>query len=124
MDLTHREHPSFLCLSTIVLDLSASLKDPRLWSKVRSTSACTTKGSLFSGCRRISHCLVEIPVRYVRAIVPFVGCTTIHYRSPFLERAQEQCLHPIIISTMIFQLLPELLYALFSRTWTRCLISW
>ena len=53
----------------------------------------------------------------------FVGRLTIHYRSPFLERAQEQCRRPIITSTKIFQLLPELLYALFSRPLMRYLIS-
>src|SRR5579863_9634081 len=109
MDFTHRERQSFLCLPTTVLDLLASLKDQKLWKQVRSTSACTTNWSLFSGCRRISHRLVAIPARYVRAIVPFFVCTKIHYRSPSLDKAQEQCLYPIITSTKIFQLLPELL---------------
>jgi len=120
--LYSREPQSFLCLSTTVLDLLVSLKGPRLWKKVRSTSACTTNGSPFSGCRRISLCLVAILARYVRATVPVIVCITIYCRSPYLERAREQCLHPIITSTTIFQLLPELLCALFSRT-TRCLIS-
>jgi len=66
MDLSYREPRYFLCLSTTVLDLSASLKDLRLWNEVRSTSACTTNGSPFSGYRKTSHCLVGIPARYVR----------------------------------------------------------
>ena len=65
VDFIYRELQYFLCLLTIVLDLSASLKVQRPWKEVRSTSACTTNGSLFSGCRRTSHRLVEIPARYV-----------------------------------------------------------
>jgi len=121
--LYSREPQSFLCLSTTVLDLLVSLKDPRPWKKVRSTSACTTNGSPFSGCRRISLRLVAILARYVWATVPFIICITIYCRSPYLERAREQCLHPITASTMIFQLLPELLYALFSRILACCLVS-
>ena len=75
MEFTHREPRSFSCLSTTVLDPLASLKDPKLWKKVRSTSASTTNGSLFSGCRKISHRLVAIPTRYVRAIFPFLSAS-------------------------------------------------
>jgi len=49
INVTHREPRSCLYLSIIALVLSASLSDPRLWSEVLSTSACMTKGLLFSG---------------------------------------------------------------------------
>ena len=79
MDLTYRELRYFLCLSTTALDLSASLKDPRLWSEVLSTSACTTNGSLFSGYRRTSHGSVGILARYVRGSLTSPHC---HHLNP------------------------------------------
>ena len=65
IDVIHREPRSCMCLSIIVLDPSASLKDLRRWNEVPSTLACTTNGLLWSGCRRTSHRLVEILARYV-----------------------------------------------------------
>jgi len=127
-DVTHREPRSCMCLSTIVLDLSASLKDPRLWSEGPSTSACTTNGLLWSGCRRTSHRLAAILPRYVHGssycvvLPPIVG-HAIHDRSPFSERAQEQRPSPFTTSTTIFPPLPEPLYALVPRASTRFLIS-
>ena len=61
-----RELPSCTCPSTTALDLSASLKDPKLWNVLPSTSACATNGPRLSGCKLTSHRLVETPARYVR----------------------------------------------------------
>jgi hypothetical protein len=74
MDVTHREHRSCLCLSTTVLDLSASLKDPRLQNEVPLISACVINVLPFSGCRRISHHLVETLARYLRASLSSCHC--------------------------------------------------
>ena len=87
-----------------------------------STSACMINVLLWSGCRRTSHHLVEILAKYVhKSSVSAIVDITNRNRSPSLERAQEQSLPPITTSTIIFPLLPELLYAPFSRTSTRCL---
>ena len=86
-----------------------------------STSACMINVLLLNGCRRTSHRLAEILARYVhRSSFSAIVDITNHDRSPSLERAQEQCLPPITTSTIIFPLLPELLYVLFSRTSTKC----
>ena len=60
-----REPPSSTCPSITALDLSASLKDPKLWDVLSSTSACATNGPRSSGCKLTSHRLVETPARYV-----------------------------------------------------------
>jgi len=96
INVTHRGHRSCTCLSTIVLGLSASLKDPRRRGEVPSILACMINVLLWSGCRRTSHRLAEILARYVhRSSSSAITDITNHDRSPSLERAQERCLHPI-----------------------------
>ena len=51
-----------------------------------------------------------------------IASITNHDRSLFLERAQGPCRRPITTSTRIFQLLPELLYALATRIYLRRVI--
>ena len=81
-----------------------------------STLACMISVLLWNGCRRTSRRLVEIPARCVhRSLSSAFTDITNHDRSPFLERAQERHPPPITTLTIIFPLLPELLYALFSR---------
>ena len=110
-----REPPSSTCPSITALDLSVSLKDPKLWNVLPSTSACATNGPRLSGCKLTSHRLVEIPARYVpRPSSSAITEITNHDRSLSVERAQEQCLPRITTLTIIFPLLLGLLYAVFS----------
>ena len=70
VNVVSREPRSFLCLSTTVSDLLASLKDPRPRNEVPSTSVCATNGLLFSGSRITLRYLVEIPTKYAHVSVP------------------------------------------------------